>query len=202
MMLTLLSPQELAVQPIKRAQERYKKVYDCKSASSLLKVGDWMLVKFPQEEVDKIRKLSRSWYGPHRILTHEEPDVTAAKVYFPKEMTIHVHLSRVMHCPTELSPGFYWYSTKCHSPGHPPRWLQWLLNQGSDTQEVPQDEEGELNPTVRVDSTPTENFSVIDEACSMFDKEDEAKSKQAVVTTPSNRTQKHNHLRKRTAAPQ
>ena len=44
-----------------------------------------MLVRFPQEKVGKMRKLSRPWHGPFRVLVVEDPDVTVIKVYFPQD---------------------------------------------------------------------------------------------------------------------
>ena len=46
-MLSLSSARDLAVQSIKQAQAKYKKVYDKKSVPSQLRVGDWVLVRFP-----------------------------------------------------------------------------------------------------------------------------------------------------------
>ena len=109
LVLSLSTARALAVDSIKQAQGKYKRLYDRKSAPSRLKVGDWVLVRFPQEEVGKMRKLSRPWHGPYRIVTHKEPDVTVVKVYRPQDTAIRVHLSRVAPCPSELPPGFYWY---------------------------------------------------------------------------------------------
>ena len=108
---------------IKQAQVKYEMAYDRRSAPSRVQVGDWVLVRFLQEEVGKLRKLSRPWHGPFRVLTIEGPDVTVIKVYFPQDKVIRVHLSRVTPCPNEFPPGFYWYWTKRHSPGRPPKWV-------------------------------------------------------------------------------
>ena len=76
----LSSACDLAAQSIKQTQVIYKKVYDKKSDPSRLQVGDWVLMRFPQEEVGKMWKLSRPWHWPYRIRSKEEPDVT---VTFP-----------------------------------------------------------------------------------------------------------------------
>ena len=93
-MSTFSLARELAVQSIKQA-------------------GDWMLVKFPQEETGKVRKLSRPWHGPYPILTLEEPDNTAIKVFFSDDNTIRVHLSRVTPCPCRVTTRILlvWYQT-------------------------------------------------------------------------------------------
>ena len=72
-MLSLSSARDLAIQSIKQAQIKYKRVYDKKSVPSQLQVGDWVLVRFPQDEVGKMRKLSCPWHGPYRILLKEGP---------------------------------------------------------------------------------------------------------------------------------
>ena len=49
-------------------------------------------------------------------------------MYSPQDKPIQVHLSRVTPCPSEFPPGYYWYGTRRHSPGRPPKWVQKLLN--------------------------------------------------------------------------
>ena len=138
---------DLDVQSIKQAQAKYKKVYDRKSVPSRLQVGDWVLVRFAQEEVGKMRKLSRPWHDPYRILSREEPDVTVTKVYFPEDKAIRVHLSRVTPCPSEFPRGFYWYGTKRHSPGRPPKWVQQLLDTEIPSEVDVEQSDGDSMPT-------------------------------------------------------
>ena len=216
-MLTLSSARKLAIQSIKEAQAKHKKAYDRKSTSSTFKVGDWVLVKFSQEESGRMRKRSRPWHGPYRVMTHEEPDITADKVYFPEDKTIRVRLSWVAPCPTELPPCFYWYGIKRHSPGRPPKWLQRLLNEDL-MPEIPLNKDGESEPEpepesdhepepgpeperpIEVDSLSSEHSTTEDETCS---EKDEAESEQAMTVTPSNRpkSQKRYSFRKKIAAP-
>ena len=73
------------------------------------RIGDWVLVRFPQEESGRQRKLSRPWHGPYRVTERHDPDVTVVKIYFPEKGPIQVHQSRVCPCPFELPAGFYWY---------------------------------------------------------------------------------------------
>ena len=72
-----------AVTSIQKAQKRYKKNYDKRSQDSTMRVGDWVLVRFPQEESGRFRKLSRPWHGPYRVTSLDSPDITVSKVYFP-----------------------------------------------------------------------------------------------------------------------
>ncbi len=126
--LSLSTARELAAESIKKAQKKSKALYDRKATTTHLQVGDWVLVRFPQEEVGKLRKLSRPWHGPYRVISLDDPDATVVKVYSPQDKQIQVHLSRVTPCPGEFPPGFYWYGTRRHSAGRPPKWVQRLLD--------------------------------------------------------------------------
>ena len=138
--LSLSVARELAAKNIQKAQARYKKHYDkargAKPAS--LKTGEWVLVRFPQDEQGRNRKLSRPWHGPYRVVSRQDPDVCVGKVYFPQDPQIRVHESRVKHCPANFPAGFYWYGGKRRGPGRPPKWVTTLL----DTMES-QDAEGD-----------------------------------------------------------
>ena len=68
----------------------------------------------------KMRKLSRPWFGPYRVCSRDGPDVTITHVYRPGD-PIQVHLTRVVPCPPHLLAGFYWYGSRCRSPGNPPQ---------------------------------------------------------------------------------
>eukprot|EP00731_Ephydatia_muelleri_P011030 Em0005g1616a len=82
LILSLLSARELAVSSIKAAQQRYKQQYDRKSRPVTFKLGHWVLVRFPQDETGKQRKLSRPWHGPYRVTQINDPDITVVKVSF------------------------------------------------------------------------------------------------------------------------
>ena len=53
LILSLSSARELAVTNIKKGQQRNKERYDQRVHTKKLKVGDWVLVRFPQEESGK-----------------------------------------------------------------------------------------------------------------------------------------------------
>ena len=53
----------------REAQQRYKHQYDKTARTSKLRVGDWVLIYFPQDETGKSRKLSHPWHGPYRIIS-------------------------------------------------------------------------------------------------------------------------------------
>ena len=134
--LLLSTARKLAVDNIRSAQSRYKEQYDKRSKPAQYKVGEWVFVRFPQEESGRLRKLSRPWHGPYRIVERRDPDVTVVKVYFPEDGPIQIHQLRVCPCPTQLPAGFYWYGGRRKSPGHVPPWLQRLLSRSEDDQQV------------------------------------------------------------------
>ena len=126
--LSLSTTRKLAAESIKKAQKKYKAIYDRKTAISSLKIGDWVLVKFPQDEVGKLWKLSRPWHGPYRVFSRTDPDVTVVCVYTSQDKPVRVHLSRVTKCPSNFPPGYHRYGTRRHSPGRPPKWIQRLFS--------------------------------------------------------------------------
>ena len=56
--LSLSTARQMAADSIRTAQARYKKTYDRSSQATNYKLGDWVLVKFPQEEIGRMQKLS------------------------------------------------------------------------------------------------------------------------------------------------
>ena len=137
LMLSLTTARELAAQTIQRAQQRYKKQYDKTSEQLTFKKGDWVLVRFPQEETGKQRKLSRPWHGPYRVLSQDDPDITVVKVYRPQDGQIQIHQSRVKPCPN-FPAGFFWYGARRHGPGRPPKWIDKVLRDPPESQKAEQ----------------------------------------------------------------
>ena len=120
-----------------------------------LKLGDWVLVYFPKDEVGRNRKLSRPWHGPYRIIEKRDPDITLCKVYFPEEKSIQVHQTRIQPCPMNFPAGYYWYGSRRVGPGRPPKWVDRLMatdrltvNPGNDDEDDGQEEEQESEPPV------------------------------------------------------
>ena len=79
-MLSLSSAHQLACESIRKAQQQYKRYYDRKITTARLRVGQWVLVRFPQEESGRQRKLSRPWHGPYRVSSLDDPDVIISNV--------------------------------------------------------------------------------------------------------------------------
>ena len=56
---TLTTARELAASSIRAAQEKYKKQHDKKAKPLPYRAGEWILIRFPQEETGAKHKLSR-----------------------------------------------------------------------------------------------------------------------------------------------
>ena len=136
-MLSLSNAREIATQSIQKSQKQYKKHFNAKATPPKFKVGQWVLVRFPQEESGRQRKLSRPWLGPYRIISRDYPDLTVQKVYFPNDGSIQIHQSRVTRCPLKFPASYYWYGNKRKGPGRPPKWVNDLLTTGEDRKMPP-----------------------------------------------------------------
>ena len=136
---TLSTARNLAAKSIQDAQKKYKAAYDKKSSPVSYGLGDWVLVKFPQDETGQNRKLSHPWHGPYRVIEKRDPDVTVVKVYAPQDGQIQVHQSRVSRCPPGFPAGFFWYGGRRSGPGRPPKWVDQLLQDATQARELVQD---------------------------------------------------------------
>ena len=74
-----------------------------------MKIGDWVLIRFPADETGRNHKLSRQWHGPFRVTAIKGPDIEALNIYFPQDDVILVHQTRVKACPQNFPGRFYWY---------------------------------------------------------------------------------------------
>ena len=124
LVLNLSSARALAAKSISKAQQNQRAQYNQHTKPSKLKVGDWILIHFPQDETGKLRKLSRPWHGPYRIISRDDPDITAVKIFFPTDPPIQVHQSRVNKCPPSFPNDFYWYGGRKSKPGRPSKKIQ------------------------------------------------------------------------------
>lgn len=133
LVLSLAMARKLAAESIQKAQGKYKAQYDKKAKPADYRVGDWVMVHFPQEESGALRMLSRPWHGPYRIQRCYDPDATVVKVYFPQDGGIQVHQTRIQHCP-DIPVGFYWYGGKRSGPGRP-KWTSNIAEKGKAKQQ-------------------------------------------------------------------
>ena len=61
-------------------------------------------------------------------------------------------------CPSAFPAGCYWYATKRHSPGRPPKWVQKLL----DADEKESAVKSELESETEMDDTQAKDLSEIE----------------------------------------
>ena len=151
LMHTLTTARKTALENIRRAQKCYKIQYDRKVDAHFYRVGDWILIRFPSEESGRQRKLSKPWHGPYRIVSCNETNVTAVKVYFPGEQQIKVHQNRIKPCPDGFPAGYYWYGSRRVGPGRPPKWVEKVLSSKSNSPELPAEDE------MLIDESPLED---------------------------------------------
>lgn len=139
---TLTTARELAASSNRASQAKYKKQHDKKTKPLPYRAGEWILIRFPQEETGAKRKLSRPWHGPYRVVSTTNTGVTALKVYYPQDGTIQVHSHRVTKCPDEFPPGYFWYGSRRKGPGRPPKWVDDLMSNDEKCVDVETDMEG------------------------------------------------------------
>ena len=129
LVLSLSTARALTAKSILKAQEHQKTGYDKRAKPSRLRLGEWVLIHFPQDETGKQCKLSKPWHGPYRITSCDNPDITAVKIFFPTDPSIQVHQSRVIKCPPTFPTDFYWYGGRRSKPGRPPKQVQRQLEE-------------------------------------------------------------------------
>ena len=66
------------------------------------------------------------------MITVNDTNLMAAKVYFPHEDTIKVHRARAKPCPEGFMAGYYWYGNKRKGPGQLPKSVENALADTSD----------------------------------------------------------------------
>ena len=52
-------------------------------------------------------------------------------------------MNRVVKCPSEFPPGYFWYGSKRHGPGRPPKWIDRLVKKSTTPGEVSDDSDEE-----------------------------------------------------------
>ena len=76
LMHSLSLARELAAGRIQSVQAKYKEHYYRGACEVEYWMGDWVLIRFPQEESGPQRKLSRPWHGSYRIIGIQNPNAT------------------------------------------------------------------------------------------------------------------------------
>jgi len=125
--------------------------------------------------------------GPYKVVSRSDPDLTVGKVYYPQEGEIQVHQTRISPCPPHFPAGYFWYGSRRHSPGRPPKWVQNLLQSSEEL--VEPDIESSPEESDQEDNSSTQDDSVIETNVAKSDPESDTDSNAGVETTePSERT--------------
>ena len=90
-------------------------------------------------------------------------------MHYPQEGAIQVHQERVCFCPPEFPAGYFWYGRRRHSVGRPPKWVQSLLEKGTDETDGDPDPigmaaESATEPVIQADESTSEPADVPDES--------------------------------------
>ena len=160
---SLSSARKLAATSTQKAQVKYKKHYDKKARPLPHEVGDWILIRFPQEETGANRKLSHPWHGPYRIESISPTGVVAVKVYFPQEGSIQVHAQRVTKCPPNFPSGYYWYGNRRKGPGRPPKWLDRMMSCSDPAKDVDITDNANADIDTHEDAEPSNSIDTGEE---------------------------------------
>ena len=93
----------LAHRNIKKAQSKQKTQYDKRSTAPKIKVGDQVMVYFPDQVKGKAWKLARPYHGPHEVVALTNTNAEVSLVESPKNNSIFVALDRIRTCPEEMT---------------------------------------------------------------------------------------------------
>ena len=88
--VTVKKARELALDSIRKSQEKQQKFYDRKSTSTIFRVGDRVMVFMPSEVTGKNRKLARLYHGPYQVMSITPTNA----VNWVPGWTYHIHSHR------------------------------------------------------------------------------------------------------------
>ena len=85
-----------------KAQKQQKKQHDKAAKNSDFLVGDRVFVCMPAMKTGQLRKLSRPYKGPYRVISTYPNGVKVHPINQPRAEAIRVALNRVRRCPEEI----------------------------------------------------------------------------------------------------
>ena len=85
-----------------KAQKQQKKQHDKAAKNSDFLVGDRVFVCMPAMKTGPLRKLSRPYKGPYRVISTYPNGVKVHPINQPRAEAIRVALNRVRRCPEEI----------------------------------------------------------------------------------------------------
>ena len=106
-LITLARAQKLALENIRKAQEK-QKFYDRAARSPKYRLGDRVMVYMPGDVAGKDWKLARPYHGPYRITGLTPTNAEVQLIEKPSNPTLFVALGRVRRCYPEIPPDVSW----------------------------------------------------------------------------------------------
>ena len=95
-----------AQEQVRRAQKRQKQLHDRHARPDTFTVGERVFVYMPAKVTGKMRKFTRLYHRPYRVVESGDLGVVVQPVSDPKARTIGVSLERVSRCPTGVPDDF------------------------------------------------------------------------------------------------
>lgn len=112
LMANLSDAWALAHENIEKAQKKQKQQYDKRATPMKLKVGDRVMVHFPNQVKGKAWKLARPYFDPYKVLSLTPTNAEVQLMDAPKDSSIFVSLDRVRLCYEEMTDDVW------AGPGH------------------------------------------------------------------------------------
>ena len=107
-LISLARAQKLALENIRKAQEKQKEFYDRAAESPKYRLGDRVMVYMPGDVAGKDWKLARPYHGPYRIISVTPTNAEVQLIEKPSDPTLFVALNRLRKCYPEIPPNASW----------------------------------------------------------------------------------------------
>ena len=101
LLTTLTKVRGLAMESIRKTQEKQRKFYDRQSTTPKFQVGDRVMVFMPSETVGKNRKLARPYHGPYHVINVTQTNAEVQLIECPSEPSMFVAIDRLRKCYPE-----------------------------------------------------------------------------------------------------
>ena len=111
-LISLGKAQKLALENIRKAQEKQKQYYDRASENPKYRIGDRVMVYMPGDVAGKDWKLARPYHGPFRIVSVTPTNAEIQLIERPSDSTLFVAISRLRRCYPELPVDVSWTGRK------------------------------------------------------------------------------------------
>ena len=107
-LISLGKAQKLALENIRKAQEKQKEFYDRAAVSSRYRIGDRVMVYMPGDVAGKDWKLARPYHGPYHIISVTPTNAEVQLIEKPSDPALFVAISRLRRCYPEIPVDASW----------------------------------------------------------------------------------------------